>query len=268
MNINNQFDFFKKVSLTSSGALNVSLAGNGGGTPKLFGYTATNYNDLLTKSGMTDSDLAYVFNSQGTQWLPGTIGGSYYPQGIYVYSGTTWTSDRNNIALQLQLDNDRLDELEDNALKINFFQVQDNAGTGSTISTTFTDVDSSIWDTPIVGSGFTWDGTELTITEDSDMIEFSSSIQGKTTGSNRVELWVRLMQDTGSGYVELTAVSQYAMRNVAVDEANVVMPTFVVPNVTSGDKFKLQIRRVGGTGTNTFGTQGGTYLTAKRYNNV
>jgi len=218
MNINNQYDFFKKVSLTNTGALNVSLVGGGGDTPKLFGYTATNYNDLLTKSGMTDSDLAYVFNSH--------------------------------------------------ALKINFFQVQDNAGTGSTIPTTFTDINSTIWDTPIAGSGFTWDGTEITVTEDSDMIEFSASIQGKTTGTNRVELGLRLLRDTGSGYVELTTVSQYAMRNVAVDEANVVLPTFIVPNVTSGDKFKIQVRRIGGTGTNTFGTQGGTYLTAKRYNNV
>ena len=267
MEINNQYDFFKNVSLTNDGALSVSLAGGGGDTPKLFAYTATDYNDLLTKSGMISADLAYVFGSQGTQWLPGSAGGTYYPQGIYVYDGSSWISDKNNIALQLQLDNDRLDVIEDSALKMDFFQVQDNS-TGATIPTVYSDIPSTVWNTPISGSGFTWDGTEITITEDSDIIEFSASIQGKTDGSNRVELGVRLMQDSGSGYTVLTTVSQYAMRNIAVDEANVVMPPFIVSNVLANTKFKIQIIRIGGSGINTFGEQGGTYLNAKSYNNV
>jgi len=268
MEIKSQYDFFKNVSLTDDGALNVSLSGGGGGdTPKLFAYNATDYSDLLTKTGMISADLAYVFASQGTQWLPGTIGGNYYPQGIYVYDGSSWTSDRNNIALQLELDNDRLDAIEDSALKVDFFQVRDN-NSGALIPTVYSDIPSSVWDTPIAGSGFTWNGTEITVNEDSDIIEFSTSIQGKTTGSNRVELGVRLMQDTGSGYTVLTTVTTYAMRNVAVDEAGVVMPSFIVSNVTANTKFKIQIIRVGGTGINNFGVQGGTYLNAKIYNNV
>lgn len=42
---------------------------------------ANNYTDLLTvdTSLFIGGELAYVNTSQGTAWLPGTLGGTYYP---------------------------------------------------------------------------------------------------------------------------------------------------------------------------------------------
>jgi hypothetical protein len=69
-------------------------------TSSLFKFSAANYNDLLLVTGMVTGDLAYVYNSQGTAWLPGSMGGTYYPYGFYYYTGTTWTSDKEAIAMQ------------------------------------------------------------------------------------------------------------------------------------------------------------------------
>ena len=103
LEINNQYDFFRNVLLDDDGSIIVTVSG-GTTTGTLFSFTAINFNDLNTQSGATSGDLAYVFNSQGVQWLPGTIGGTFYPQGIYVFSSSTWTSDRNSIALQFDMD--------------------------------------------------------------------------------------------------------------------------------------------------------------------
>jgi len=32
----------------------------------------------------------FVENAQGTQWLPGNLGGNYYPRGAYYSNGTEW----------------------------------------------------------------------------------------------------------------------------------------------------------------------------------
>jgi hypothetical protein len=102
MEINNQYDFFKNINIGDDGSIGVNIVSGGTSTSGLYVETATNYTDLLTKTGTyTNGDLAYVYNDEGTKWLPGTIGGSYYPDGTYVYSGTTWTSNRNAISVEL-----------------------------------------------------------------------------------------------------------------------------------------------------------------------
>ena len=90
----------------------IDVSSGGGGSQQPFTFTAVNYTDLLTKTGMVSGDVAYVNDAQGTQWLPGTIGGNYYPNGIYLYTGGSWTSDRNAISYELHLDDVRLDALE------------------------------------------------------------------------------------------------------------------------------------------------------------
>jgi len=64
---------------------------------------ANNYTELLTvdTSLFTGGELAYVNSSQGTAWLPGTLGGTYYPEGWYVWNGTAWVSNRNDISNEL-----------------------------------------------------------------------------------------------------------------------------------------------------------------------
>lgn len=34
----------------------------------------------------------WVENNEGTQWLPGTLGGTYRPKGLYFSNGTDWTT--------------------------------------------------------------------------------------------------------------------------------------------------------------------------------
>ena len=62
---------------------------------------AANYSSL--NAGTQVGDIAYVNQSEGTQWLPSTFGGTYYPSGWYLWNGTEWVSDRNNLVNQLQL---------------------------------------------------------------------------------------------------------------------------------------------------------------------
>lgn len=79
----------------------------------LWQYSATNYSNLISQDiEPTINQVAYVFNSQGIQWLPGTIGGSYYPSGFYVYDGANWVSDRNAIAEQLNTNVDDITQIE------------------------------------------------------------------------------------------------------------------------------------------------------------
>lgn len=62
---------------------------------------AVNYSAL--SPGTKVGDLAYVTGAQGTAWLPGTVGGSYYPAGLYLWDSANWVSDRNAIVNQLEL---------------------------------------------------------------------------------------------------------------------------------------------------------------------
>ena len=69
---------------------------------KGFNYTEDNYTNLAALTGVTAGQMAYVVDSEGTQWLPFSAGGTYYPRGIYVYNGSTWVSDRDEIAISLE----------------------------------------------------------------------------------------------------------------------------------------------------------------------
>jgi len=59
-------------------------SGSGSGVYTLWKYTATNYADLLTKTGMAEGDLAIVYNSQGV-WLV-----NRKLKGVYMYQSGVW----------------------------------------------------------------------------------------------------------------------------------------------------------------------------------
>ncbi len=71
------------------------------GSSTVVAQQVNQFSDLV--AGNNIGDLAYVENSEGTAWLPATLGGSYYPAGWYIWDGVTWESDRNAIANQLKL---------------------------------------------------------------------------------------------------------------------------------------------------------------------
>jgi len=77
----------------------------GGGGSNLF-QRSDNFSSLL--DGKSEGNLAYVKTSQGVKWLPGRVGGSYYPAGWYIWNGQFWQSDRNSIASQFQTNIDEL----------------------------------------------------------------------------------------------------------------------------------------------------------------
>jgi hypothetical protein len=47
------------------------------------------YSDLPVPSSFSGK-FFWVSNSQGTSWLPGALGGTYYPKGLYYSNGSTW----------------------------------------------------------------------------------------------------------------------------------------------------------------------------------
>lgn len=63
----------------------------------------------LLEDGEVLGALVYVSEAEGIQWLPGSLGGNYYPSGWYIWTGTEWISDRNSIAKQFQTNIDNLD---------------------------------------------------------------------------------------------------------------------------------------------------------------
>jgi len=97
--VNNQYDFFKKIKVDENGALKIS---NG-----IYIFQKVNtYSNLI--DGIDIADLSYCISSEGTAWLPSSLGGTYYPAGWYVWDGVNWVSDRNAISEQLQLNKDAL----------------------------------------------------------------------------------------------------------------------------------------------------------------
>lgn len=64
---------------------------------QIFQHNVETYADLPT-TGNTANDLAFVRTSTGTQFLPGSLGGSFRKKGAYVWDGTTWTSADNEVS--------------------------------------------------------------------------------------------------------------------------------------------------------------------------
>ena len=72
------------------------------GLGDIISYVASNYTDLISiATTPLTGELAYCAASEGTAWLPFTLGGTYYPAGMYRYDGANWVSDRNAIANQI-----------------------------------------------------------------------------------------------------------------------------------------------------------------------
>lgn len=58
---------------------------------------------LLALPTANNGDLAFVKNSQGFKWFPGSFGGTFYSKGSYVWTGSQWDSSVDEIAQELEL---------------------------------------------------------------------------------------------------------------------------------------------------------------------
>ena len=63
-----------------------------------FSQVSENYSSL--SKGNKDGILAFVEFSEGTSWLPFTLGGTYYPSGLYIWdeAAQSWGSSRTKVA--------------------------------------------------------------------------------------------------------------------------------------------------------------------------
>lgn len=119
---------------------------NGGGVGSVpITQQATQYSNLV--AGTSIGQIAYVENSEGTAWLPSTLGGTYYPAGFYLWNGSDWVSDRNAIAKQLadniidisnnsnEIDQEILDRESGDQGTVTIHSDVSNAGSGQIITT-------------------------------------------------------------------------------------------------------------------------------------
>lgn len=75
--------------------------GGGSGT----GYIGVfaNYTALTTAYPTAPTlSLAYLQNSQGTAWLPGGLGGTFYSKGTYLFDGVNWVDGLDEVSEELQ----------------------------------------------------------------------------------------------------------------------------------------------------------------------
>lgn len=69
------------------GILKTSGSGGGGGGTTI--TTVANYSALPSATAVSGK-FYWCENSQGTKWLPYSLGGTYYPLGMYYSNGVTW----------------------------------------------------------------------------------------------------------------------------------------------------------------------------------
>ncbi len=71
--------------------------------------TFTNYTDLSTSLPIANfGDAATVEDSEGTQYLPFSWGGTYWPEGTYYFDGAGWVSNVEDLAKAIQDINDTI----------------------------------------------------------------------------------------------------------------------------------------------------------------
>ena len=65
--------------------INGAMSGGGGSSISV----VANYSALPSAS-INSGKFYWASSSQGTKWLPGSVGGTYYPNGLYYSNGTSW----------------------------------------------------------------------------------------------------------------------------------------------------------------------------------
>lgn len=66
---------YATIADVASGSVNITVVAN---------YSA------LPAANTVTGEFYWAENSQGTAWLPGSLGGTYYPKGLYYSNGVSW----------------------------------------------------------------------------------------------------------------------------------------------------------------------------------
>lgn len=97
----NSFDLDQHQGTTTNNADQETFVSFLSGSTRYIQQIAINYSAL--RDGEREGVLAYVEQSQGTAWLPYTVGGTYYPKGWYIWDGMEWISSKSNVAQALDV---------------------------------------------------------------------------------------------------------------------------------------------------------------------
>jgi len=96
----NSFDLQQSTASVSNGNATQTFISFLQSSSRFIEQISSDFSSL--RSGIKEGGLAYVENAEGTQWLPYTIGGTYYPKGWYVWDGAQWISSKSNVAETLE----------------------------------------------------------------------------------------------------------------------------------------------------------------------
>lgn len=126
-----------------------------------------------------------------------------------------------------------------------YFDAYDSAGT-LTLNTSWQDVP---FNAIRKNSGeFTFSSPELTIPSNTTYYITARITADITSGSNRSESFMRLVKDTGSGYVEIPG-SIGAMYHRLLSEGSNTATVAILDDFLAGDKIKVQVRQDSGSDT-------------------
>jgi hypothetical protein len=82
--------------------IHLDRLGSGGSGGTAYIGVFTNYTDLITQYPTAPIlSLAYVQNSQGTPWLPGSLLGTFYSKGTYLFDGVNWVDGLDEVSEEL-----------------------------------------------------------------------------------------------------------------------------------------------------------------------
>jgi len=187
-------------------------------------YKADNYTQLTTVLAIDpdEGETAYVINSEGTAWLPGSLGGSFRSKGVYYYNGTEWISDKSEIAEQLSINIEDIDNIE----LVNISQDTLISNNTTQIGINTTDIGTNATN---IGTNSTNIGTNVTnistnandISDNTDDILANAGLNiGSVTVHNDVD-------DAGSG--EIITDQERIDINSSIDVHNDVTLTGVSP---------------------------------------
>lgn len=210
----NSFDLDQHNGTTNNNASTETFTSFLNSSTRYIEQIALNFSSLL--AGKKEGALAFCEESEGTAWLPYTVGGTYYPKGWYQWDGVQWISSKSNIAQALDagtgstgsiiqgdnislLNNDAGYVTTDTNTQLTDQEVKDIISTEGYITTSFDGDYNSLTNTPTIPNEVT-DNSNLTngagyITDNRNSSETMSFGDGS---------WMNIYHNTNAAVIQNT----------------------------------------------------------------